>query len=120
MSYRATSRAGADVARSFERWRAATLGPFKQRVFLAFWCATLVSSFGSLIQTVGASWLMTTIAPSANRVALVQTAGSLPYFFLSLLAGALADTRARRLSRPMAMSATLLAPVGLASKGLLA
>ena len=43
-----------------------------------------------MIQTVGASWLMTTIAPSADRVALVQTAGALPFFFLSLIAGALA------------------------------
>lgn len=113
-----TPSAGADLRRSLDRWRTATLDPFRHRVFLVFWCATLVSSFGSLIQTVGASWLMTTIAPSANRVALVQTAGSLPYFFLSLLAGALADTRDRRSIMLFSMVATLLASVGLATLAL--
>jgi hypothetical protein len=73
----------------FERWRLATLAPFEHRTFTLFWCASLVSSFGGMIQTVGASWLMMTIAPSADRVALVQTAGALPFFFLSLIAGAI-------------------------------
>jgi MFS family permease len=81
----------------FARWRDTTLAPFKHRVFALFWWASLISSFGSLIQTVGASWLMATIAPSANTVALVQTAGTLPFFFLSLIAGAYADTHDRRL-----------------------
>ena len=80
----------------FERWRRATLAPFEHRAFALFWWATLASSFGSMIQTVGASWLMTTLAPSPDMVALVQTASTLPFFFLSLLAGALADTRDRR------------------------
>jgi MFS family permease len=80
----------------FDSWRSATLAPFEHRAFALFWWASLASSFGSMIQTVGASWLMTTIAPSVDQVALVQTAGSLPFFFLSLLAGALADTRDRR------------------------
>ena len=81
---------------AFERWRSATLAPFAHRAFALFWWASLVSSFGSLIQTVGASWLMTTIAPSPDMIALVQTAGALPFFFLSLVAGAYADTRDRR------------------------
>ena len=82
---------------AFARWRAATLAPFAHRVFALFWVASLVSSFGSLIQTVGASWLMTTLAPSPDQVALVQTAGTLPFFVFSLIAGALADTYDRRL-----------------------
>ena len=81
----------------FAQWRDTTLAPFQHRVFALFWWASLISSFGSLIQTVGASWLMATIAPSANMVALVQTAGALPFFFLSLIAGAFADTHDRRL-----------------------
>ena len=79
-----------------QRWRQGTLAPFQHRVFAVFWWAALVSSFGSLIQTVGASWLMATIAPSPHTVALVQTAGTLPFFFLSLVAGAFADTHDRR------------------------
>ncbi|MEZ5458254.1 MAG: MFS transporter [Steroidobacteraceae bacterium] len=81
---------------AFERWRRATLEPFSQRVFAAFWFATLVSSLGTLIQSVGASWLMATIAPSPDMVALVQVAGALPFFFFSLIAGAYADTHDRR------------------------
>lgn len=87
---------GRSVSSAFERWRSATLAPFSHRVFAAFWWATLVSSLGTLIQSVGASWLMATIAPSPDTVALVQVAGALPFFFFSLIAGAYADTHDRR------------------------
>ena len=73
-----------------------TLAPFKHRIFLAIWLASLVSNFGSLIQGVGASWLMTSIAPTADMVALVQASTSLPIMLLSLPAGALADAFDRR------------------------
>ncbi|RPI16178.1 MAG: MFS transporter, partial [Lysobacterales bacterium] len=82
--------------------------------FALFWWASLASSFGSMIQTVGASWLMATIAPSAGMVALVQTAGSLPFFFLSLAAGAYADTRDRRAIMLFSQVLALSASVGLA------
>jgi predicted MFS family arabinose efflux permease len=98
----------------FERWRSATLAPFEHRVFALFWWASLASSFGSMIQTVGASWLMTTIAPAPDKVALVQTANSLPFFFLSLVAGAYADTRDRRSIMLLSQVVALLASVGLA------
>ena len=98
----------------FDRWRSATLAPFEHRAFALFWWASLASSFGSMIQTVGASWLMTTIAPSPNQVALVQTANALPYFFLSLFAGALADTRDRRSIMLFSQVLALLASVVLA------
>jgi MFS family permease len=98
----------------FERWRRATLAPFEHRAFALFWWASLASSFGSMIQTVGASWLMTTIAPSVDQVALVQTAGSLPFFFLSLVAGALADTRDRRTIMLVSQVLALLASAALA------
>jgi len=102
----------------FERWRRATLAPFEHRVFALFWWATLASSFGSMIQTVGASWLMATIAPSADKVALVQTASALPFFFLSLLAGALADTRDRRAIMLVSQAVSLLASAALAGVAL--
>lgn len=98
----------------FARWRNATLEPFEHRVFALFWWASLASSFGSMIQTVGASWLMATIAPAANQVALVQTANTLPYFFLSLVAGALADTRDRRVIMLVSQVLALLASAALA------
>ena len=98
-----------EIPSYFERWRRVTLAPFEHRAFALFWCASLVSSFGGMIQTVGASWLMTTIAPSADKVALVQTAGALPFFLLSLVAGALADTRDRRMIMLASQSFTLVA-----------
>ena len=103
-----------EAASYFERWRRTTLAPFEHRVFALFWWASLVSSFGSMIQTVGASWLMTTIAPSPDQVALVQTANAMPFFFLSLLAGALADTRDRRMLMLVSQVFTLLASTTLA------
>jgi MFS family permease len=57
---------------------------------------------------------MTTIAPAVDQVALVQTAGSLPFFFLSLLAGALADTRDRRSIMLASQALALLASAALA------
>jgi MFS family permease len=102
----------------FERWRLATLAPFEHRAFALFWWATLASSFGSMIQTVGASWLMATIAPSADMVALVQTASALPFFFLSLVAGALADTRDRRSIMLVSQVLALLASAALAAVAL--
>lgn len=74
----------------------ATLVPLKERLFAAVWIASLVSNFGSLVQAVGASWLMTSIAPSPDIVALVQAAVALPILLFSLPAGAIADIWRRR------------------------
>jgi len=59
-------------------WRESTLAPFTSRIFLWIWSASLLSNFGGLIQAVGASWLMTSLAPSADMVALVQASTTLP------------------------------------------
>lgn len=101
------------------RWRQSTLAPFGHKVFAVFWWASLVSSLGSLIQTVGASWLMATIAPSPDQVALVQTAGTLPFFFLSLIAGAYADTHDRRWVMIFSQLLMLLASISLAAFAIL-
>jgi MFS family permease len=79
-------------------WRdSPTLAPFHSRVFAMIWSASLVSNFGSLIQAVGASWMMTSLAPSADMVALVQASTTLPIMLLSLASGATADIWDRRL-----------------------
>ena len=104
-------KAGADDGRG--AWRSSTLAPFRHRIFLAIWTASLVSNFGSLIQGVGASWLMTSIAPSADMVALVQAASSLPIMLFSLLAGAAADVWDRRDVMLVAQVAMLLASAAL-------
>lgn len=65
-------------------------------VFRSVWIASAISNLGALIQSVGASWLMTSISRSADMVALVQASVALPIVFLSLIAGAMADSLDRR------------------------
>lgn len=72
------------------------LAPFKHGIFRSVWFASLASNFGSLIQSVGAAWLMTSIATSSDMVALVQASISLPIMLFSLASGALADSYDRR------------------------
>lgn len=76
--------------------RASALAPFRWPIFRRLWGATLVSNLGGLIQTVGAGWMMATIATSDDMVALVQASTTLPIMLFSLPAGALADTFDRR------------------------
>ncbi|MDF3156586.1 MFS transporter [Mesorhizobium sp. XAP10] len=74
----------------------ATLAPFRNPVFRTIWTATQISSLGWLVQTVAVSWLMATTSASDLMVAIVQAASTLPVFFLSILAGAIADNFSRR------------------------
>jgi MFS family permease len=92
----------------------ATLVPLKHRLFAAVWIASVTSNFGSLVQTVGASWMMTTIAPSPDIVALVQAATALPILLFSLPAGAVADIWDRRTVMLIAQSLMLVVAAGLA------
>jgi MFS family permease len=70
--------------------------PVHVPVFRAVWFSTLISNLGVLIQSVGASWMMTTLAASPQMIALVQSANSLPIMLLSLGAGAISDNMDRR------------------------
>lgn len=72
------------------------LAPFRVPVFRGVWIASTVSNLGGLIQSVGASWMMTSIASSAGMVALVQASIALPVMLLALVAGAIADNMDRR------------------------
>lgn len=76
--------------------RSSPLAPFRHDTFRTIWIASLVSNFGSLIQAVGAAWMMTSISDSVNMVALVQASTALPIMIFSLVSGALADNFDRR------------------------
>jgi MFS family permease len=76
--------------------RLSAWSPLRQPIFRALWIAAAASNVGTLMQNVGAAWLMTTLAGSPLMVALVHTATSLPIFLLALPAGALADVVDRR------------------------
>ncbi|MET0427423.1 MAG: MFS transporter, partial [Microvirga sp.] len=88
--------------------------PFRSRIFLAMWIASLLSNFGSLVQNVGATWMMTSLAPSADMVALVQVSTVLPIMLFSLPAGAAADVWDRRLIMLVAQVAMLAVSAALA------
>ncbi len=90
------------------------ISPLRNSAFRALWAATLTSNLGGLIQAVGAAWLMTTITDSANMVALVQAATTLPIMMFSLAAGALADNLDRRRIMLTAQSLMMAVSVALA------
>jgi len=73
----------------------------------------LVTNFGAVIQSVGASWMMASIA-STEMVALVQSSVTLPIMLLSLAAGALADIGNRRIIMLVAQSFMLVVSATLA------
>ena len=68
----------------------------RHSLFRAIWIAAMASNIGTWMHTMGASWMMTTLAASPLMVALVQTATTLPVFLVGLPAGAIADMIDRR------------------------
>ena len=70
--------------------------PLRRSIFRWLWIATIVSNVGTWMQDVGASWLMTSLAPAPLWVAMVQVATTLPVLLLAIPAGALADIVDRR------------------------
>jgi len=72
------------------------LSPFKSAIFRTLWIAALFSYVGAAMYDVGASWLMTSLAPNPLFVSLVTTATSLPIFLFALPSGILSDIFDRR------------------------
>ncbi|MDQ6667429.1 MAG: MFS transporter [Thermoproteota archaeon] len=67
------------------------LSPFRDSLYRALWFAVLFSYIGSAMYEVGASWLMTSLAPNPLFVSLITTASTLPIFLFALPSGALSD-----------------------------
>jgi MFS family permease len=89
--------------------------PLTLPVFRAVWVSSLVSNFGGLIQSVGASWLMISLAASPQFIALVQAATTLPILLLSLPAGAIADNFDRRRVMILSQAFMLIVSAALAA-----
>jgi MFS family permease len=70
--------------------------PFRYPAFRAIWIANLASNVGSMIQSVAAAWLMTSLTTSHVLVALVQASATIPILLLGVFAGAIADNFDRR------------------------
>ncbi len=90
------------------------VSPLRVPIFRNVWLASLFSNFGSLIQSVGAAWLMLEMTQRADMVALVQTSIALPVVLFSLLGGAIADGLDRRRVMLAAQAFMLIVSVALA------
>jgi MFS family permease len=75
----------------------AALVPLRHPAFRLLWWANIIANTGMWMQSTGAGWLMTNLAPTPVMVSMVQVASLLPMFLLALPAGALADLVDRRL-----------------------
>ena len=60
------------------------LSPFKSTMYRTLWTAALFSYVGAAMYDVGASWLMTSLAPNPLFVSLITTATTLSIFLLAL------------------------------------
>src|SRR5512133_2021885 len=79
-----------------ENISASGLSPFKSTLYRTLWTAALFSYVGAAMYDVGASWLMTSLAPKPLFVSLITTASTLPIFLFALPSGALSDIFDRR------------------------
>ncbi|MGY3611020.1 MULTISPECIES: MFS transporter [unclassified Bradyrhizobium] len=73
------------------------MSPLRFAAFRRIWLASLLSNLGILVQSVGAAWAMTQMTPSADKIAQVQTALTLPMMLISVPAGAIADMYEHRI-----------------------
>ena len=64
---------------------------FKNTFFWLFTLASFISTVGTWLFSVGASWMMTDMDASPTMIALVQTATFIPLCLLALPAGAVAE-----------------------------
>src|SRR5215207_3719445 len=75
---------------------ASGLSPFRSSIYRMLWIAALFSYVGAAMYDVGASWLMTSLAPNPLFVSLITTATALPIFLFALPSGILSDIFDRR------------------------
>ena len=101
----------------------------RNRLYRKVWLASNISTLGTLVQSVGAAWLMTSLTADPVMIALVQSSMALPLLLVAPAAGVLADVYDRRrlilLAQASMMAVALMLSVlakidGLSSWGLLA
>ena len=88
--------------------------PLGNPTFRRIWLASLISNLGTLIQGVAVGWAMTLMTPSADMVALVQTALGMPVMLVAMLAGAFADVHDRRVVALISLAIALIGATALA------
>lgn len=84
-------------------------GPLRLPVFRSLWIATVFSNIGTLMHSVGAAWLMTSMTSSPLLVGLVPACIFLPTFVAGICGGVLADMVERRRILLVTQSGMMLA-----------
>ncbi|MGC8970800.1 MAG: MFS transporter [bacterium] len=91
-------------------YRISTFESLRYRNFRLFWSGQLISLIGSWIQNVAQGWLVLELTNSPFLLGLVNSIGSLPILFFSMIAGVIADrVRKRNLIIATQISLTILA-----------
>jgi len=98
--------------------KSSTFTALRNPVYRNLWLATLLSGTCVSAHDTAATWAMNMLSPSAFLLSLMSTVASLPFFFFTLPAGALADMVDRKklmlvMNFWLAGTAALLAIVGL-------
>ena len=75
---------------------ASSLSPFRSSLYSTLWTAALFLYTGAAMYDIGASWLMTSLAPNPLFVSLITTATTLPIFLFAIPSGTLSDIFDRR------------------------
>lgn len=70
--------------------------PLRHTAFRRLWVGGIFSNLGTMVQSVGAGWLMVSMQATPDMVAMVQAAATMPIMLLSIPSGALADMFERR------------------------
>ena len=76
--------------------KSSTFTALRNPIYRNLWFATLLSGTCVSAHDTAASWVMNMLSPSAFLLSLMSTVASLPFFFFTLPAGALADMVDRR------------------------
>ena len=79
-----------------ENISASGLSPLRSSLYRTLWIASLFLYIGAAMYDVGASWLMTSLAPNPLFVSLITTATTLPILLFALPSGILSDIFDRR------------------------
>ncbi|MCB0930719.1 MAG: MFS transporter [Mycobacterium sp.] len=69
---------------------------FADAQFRELWGANLILTLGMVMLQLGCGWTMTSLTDNVVLVTMVQTMVSLPFFFFSIPAGMLNDTKGSR------------------------
>ena len=89
-------REGGQLHEQKENVPASGWSPLTSSLYRTLWIASLFLYIGAAMYDVGASWLMTSLAPNPLFVSLITTATTLPIFLFAIPSGALSDIFDRR------------------------